>query len=89
MDARQNSPVAAATASSTTPPASISIAAASIAFASTGSRWLSTEPKPQAADAPITMKTPDIRPPVSPAPTRMTTPPSPTASPAADRAVTR
>ena len=65
------------------------MAAASIALAGTGSRWLSTDPKPQAADAPITMNTPDIRPPLRPPPTRIATPPSPTASPAADRAVTR
>jgi hypothetical protein len=81
--------VAAATASSATPPASISMAAASSALPGTGSRWLSTEPKPHAADAPSTMNTPDIPPPLRPAPTRMATPPSPIARPPVERTVTR
>ncbi len=75
---RENSPEPAATASSTTLPASISMAAASIAWLGTASRWLRTDPKPQAAAAPSTMITPEIRPDAVPSPTRMITPPSPT-----------
>jgi hypothetical protein len=86
---RENSPEPAPTASSTTPPTSISMAAASIAWLGTASRWLRTDPKPQAAAAPSTMITPEMRPDAVPSPTRMITPPSPTARATAERKVTR
>jgi hypothetical protein len=85
---RPNSPVPAATASSTAPPASISMAAASIAWLGSASRWPSTDPNPHAAAAPSTISIPDMRPDAVP-PTRITTPASPTSRPPADRQVTR
>ena len=84
-----NCPLAAATASSTTPPASISIAAASMAWAGSASRWLRTDPNPQAAAAPSTMMTPGRCPAAAPVPTRTATPASPAARPATDLAVMR